>query len=147
MANLEDNINKSSATDCIAGGTAGETLQSGAKKRKSQGNPSQIAKEEKSRRMYCKGYSPLQQGEYVRNHRYFQSSLTTRMLYSVLDLCANFCLTSVGDPLVVFISLRYITKKDFANLFPVSVTIQMSITLFRSCTLSVHPLLPPLLIQ
>jgi len=55
-----------------------------------------------------------------------ESLLTTRVLDSVLDLCANFCLVSVGDPLAVFISLRTITKKDFANHSPGSVTIQMS---------------------
>lgn len=68
---------------------------------------------------------------------FFQSLLTTGMLYFAFDLCANFCLISAGNPLAVFISLK-MSKKDFANHFPVSVTIQMSTTLEIVLLLSTH---------
>lgn len=37
MLNVEDNTNKNSATDGIAGGAAGEFLQSGARKERGKG--------------------------------------------------------------------------------------------------------------
>lgn len=66
---------------------AGTVCESGAEVRKSRSD----YKGGKIRMMYCKRYSPLLQVEHARNHRYFQSLLTTGMLYSALNLYENFC--------------------------------------------------------
>lgn len=111
----------------LTGGAAGEVPQSGARKERGKGIQANLEKRKRWEDVLQRILNIIASGTCWKSQRYFQSFLTSGMPYSVLDLGANFGLTSVGDSLAVFISLRAVTKKDFADHFSVSITIQINI--------------------